>query len=495
MNLDTKIKKMKTSPIFKIKLFILFLVFSCTYVKSNSMSIADGEGFSLRGKDILLDGKPFYPRGYVFESFINKRDDLIKYASIPEYEEYCVRSKDAQDFYFGDGNFAHNPGVDLARVWGANTLRFNLNQSALDPENEFYSQAYVEMIQRAVKIARDKNYSIILTLFGSANKNIPEPMRNENPHVPMNTKTSLRAAVKLAELYGNDPYIMLELINEPYHVGATQLSWSIYIHGGIRESGTFKGWEFVGVNTIIKTMRDKGAKNLIIIQGVGATFKDYPGGIVDPLNKIVYSVHPFFGDGSDPSTIDWDGNFGFFADQYPFLITAWGAPLSRGWCPEFGIGKPLEFLDYLRRKKIGLMAYAMDVPFSTVRDFRDNPIVPTTLGTQCTTWAGRGAGEVMRDYFLSYNLTSVDELSSKNKNGSGVSVYPNPVTDNNITIRKKIETPAKLLLYNLLGELIFTKIVNNETTIISNLQLTSGIYLLKVESDETKSEFIKLNVN
>jgi hypothetical protein len=370
-----------------------------------------------------------------------------------------------------------------------------LNQAALDPQNEFYSPAYVEMIQRVVKTARDKNFAVILTLFGSANKNIPEPMRNENIHIPMNTKTSLRAAVKLAELYGNDPYIMLELVNEPYGVGTIEVSWTIYIYGGVRNSGTFKGWEFVGVNTIIQAMREKGANNLIIIQGVGATFKNYPGGIVDSQNKLVYSVHPFFGDGTDPSAIDWDGNFGFMADQHPFLITAWGATLSSGWCPAFGIGKPLEFLEYLRRKNIGLMAYALDVPFSTVRDFRDNPIVPTTLGTQCTTWAGRGAGEAMRDYFLSYNYTSIDGLPSESNDGSGISVYPNPVTDNTFTIKKHFNAPAKLLLYNMMGEVVFTKQTINETTVVSDLQLASGIYLLKLESNENTKNSLKVTIN
>ncbi|MEA4936625.1 MAG: cellulase family glycosylhydrolase [Paludibacter sp.] len=490
------------------KVFLLFVIFFNVSIKNNvlssptdisvksaekmSTSYTDEAGFSLNGREIRLDGKPFYPKGYVFESVINKREDLIKYATQSEYEEYCVRSMQAQDFYFGEGEFVKNSGTDLAREWGANILRFNLNQAALDPQNEFYSATYVEMVQKVVKTALDKDFPVILSLFGSANKNIPEPMRNENPAVPMNTKTSLRAAVKLAELFGKNPRVMLELVNEPYPVGTLSVSWTLYIDGGIRTVGTFKGWEFVGVNTIIKAMRDKGAENLIIVQGVGASFKSYPGGITDPLNKLVFSVHPFFGDGTDPDAIDWDGNFGFMADKYPFIITAWGAPLSQGWCPTFGLEKPIEFLDYIKKKNIGIMAYAMDVPFTTVRDFRENPVVPTTLGTKCTTWAGRGAGEVMRDYFLSYNYTSVNELSTESLDGKTVSVFPNPVTNGKFSIEKIIDAPVKIQLYNILGDVVYAMQVTQAVTHISNLQLSPGIYLMKTESANNTAKALKI---
>lgn len=483
---------MKTPVSIKIILLSAFVLTCFSFVKSNSVSVSDEEGFSLRGKDILLDGKPFYPKGYIFESVINKREDLIKYATDSQYEEYCVRSMAAQDFYFGEGDFAGRSGTDLARAWGANMLRFNLNQAALDPQNEFYSPSYVEMILRVVQEAKAKGFPVILTLFGSANKNIPEPMRNENPHIPMNTKVSLRAALKLTELFGDDPYVMLELVNEPYPVGQTALSWTIYMEGGIRDSGTYKGWEFVGVNTIIQYMRDRGAKNLIIVQGLGMSFKTYPGGIVDPLNKLVFSVHPFFGDGTDPDAIDWDGNFGFMADQYPFLITAWGAPLAQGWCPVFGLGKPQEFLDYINRKNIGMMAYAMDVPFTTIRDFRDDPVIATPLGNQCSTWAGRGTGEITKNYFQSHDdYTSVHPISERTSKSS-LLTFPNPVTNCSFSIERNLSDPAEILLYNPQGTVVYACKTDSKTTLINGLQLSSGVYFLQVKGIDKLERTIKI---
>ncbi|MBC9797184.1 cellulase family glycosylhydrolase [Sinomicrobium weinanense] len=359
-------------------------------------------GLSLNGKEILLDGAPFYPRGYVFESLLYKKENLIEYAQYPEYEEFCTRQLAAQDYYFGKGDFTDNSGLDLARAWGANTIRLNLNQGALDPQNQYYSENYVQLVRRAVSAARNKDFVVILTIFVAANKNIPQPMQDENPNIPINNPISLGACVKLAELFGDDPYIMLETLNEPWSPTRRDFGWEFYRDGGTPSAGCCPGVEFVGVNTIIQAMRDKGAKNLIIVQGLKTSFKGFPGGFVDPLDKIVYSVHPFFGDGSDPERIDWDGNFGFMAEQYPFLITAWGAPLAHGWCDEFGLNKPIEFLNYIDSKNIGMMAYALDVPFTTIRDFRTDPIEPTVLGNQCSTWAGRGTGEIIRDYFLSF---------------------------------------------------------------------------------------------
>ena len=359
-------------------------------------------GLSLNGKAFLLDGEPFYPRGYIFESLLYTRDNLIKYSKDPAYEEFCTRQLEAQDFYFGEGKFSSNSGLDLACDWGANTIRLNVNQAALDPQNQYYSEDYVQLIQKAVQAARKKDFVVILTIFVAANRNIPQPMQDENPNSPLNNRISLGACVKLAELFGDDSYIMLETLNEPWSPTRTDIGWQIYRDGGVPASGSFKGVKFIGVNTIIKAMRNRGAKNLVIVQGLLMTFKGFPGGFEDPLGKIVYAIHPFFGDGSDLKTIDWDGNFGFMADNYPFLITAWQAKASGGWCGAFGINTPIAFLDYIRSKNIGMMAYALDIPFTTIRDFRTDPIVPTVLGDECSTWAGRGTGEITRDYFLSY---------------------------------------------------------------------------------------------
>jgi len=373
----------------------------------NSSSVVAGSdvevtGLSLDGKAFLLDGEPFYPRGYIFESLLYTRDNLIKYSKDPAYEEFCTRQLEAQDFYFGEGKFGNSSGLDLARNWGANTIRLNVNQAALDPQNQYYSEDYVQMIQRAVQAAREKDFVVILTIFVAANRNIPQPMLDENPNSPLNNQVSFGACVKLGELFGHDSYIMLETLNEPWSPTRTDIGWQIYRDGGIPTSGTYRGVKFVGVNTIIKALRKGGAKNLIIVQGLLMTFKGFPGGFEDPLDKIVYSVHPFFGDGSDLKAIDWDGNFGFMTDHYPFLITAWQAKVSGGWCEAFGIHTAIAFLDYIRSKNIGMMAYALDIPFTTVRDFRTDPIVPTVLGEECSSWAGRGTGEITKNYFLSY---------------------------------------------------------------------------------------------
>ena len=191
---------------------------------------------------------------------------------------------------------------------------------------------------------------------------------------------------------------MLELLNEPWSPTRTDIGWQIWRDGGSPDNGQYAGVPFVGVNTIIRDIRAQGAKNVIILQGLSFSMKGFPGGVRDPLNQVAYAVHPFFLDGS-PEHMDWDGNFGSFAASHPMLITAWSTLPGDTWCKQWSMDKPAEFLSYLKSHNIGMIGYALDIPFTLARDFRQQPMVATSYGAVCPVRGGPGT--LIKQFFLS----------------------------------------------------------------------------------------------
>ena len=349
---------------------------------------------TVSGDRILLDGADVPIKGFIFQTFVEDEQQLHLCSKI---EEYCARHIEARDFYFGRGKYKLDSGLKVASDWGANTIRLNLNQAALDPVSPFYSQQYVAEITEAVSAARNKGFVVIVALFDGRNTNAPDVLLGRNPVTPLDNDTTLRAAKVLARQFGGDKGVMIELLNEPWSPTRRKIGWLLWRDGGTAKRGRFAGAQFAGVNAMIDAIRGERARNVIIVQGLKASFKGFPAGLNDPLNQIVYSVHPFFGNG-EPDRLDWDNNFGQFAESHPFLVTAWNVlPKNNKWCPIWGINLPHRFLDYLGSKQIGIVAYALDVPHTMLVDFRKSTAKSTEFADTC---AIKGApGELVRNHF------------------------------------------------------------------------------------------------
>jgi hypothetical protein len=342
---------------------------------------------------ILLNGADTVMKGFIFQVFVEDADQLKQ---CRQTAEYCERHLQARDFYFDRPPFAENGGLKIARQLEANTIRLNLNQAALDPQSPYHSGAYTNEIVQAVQAARTEGFAVVVALFDGRNTNAPEFLQMRNPLTPIDDETTLRAAKVLANKFGGDPGVVIELLNEPWSPAKRDLGWIYWRDGGTPGRGRFAGKKFVGVNPVIAAIRSEGAKNVILLQGLGASFKGFPGGIVDPLKRVAYSVHPFLETG-EPERLDWDGNFGRFAASNPFVISAWNNPAKKPWCHRLGLKKPQEFLEYLDKHRIGLITYALDVPGTILRDFRISTTKFAAYGATCDE--GGAAGEIIKSHF------------------------------------------------------------------------------------------------
>ncbi|HZZ88628.1 MAG TPA: cellulase family glycosylhydrolase [Caulobacteraceae bacterium] len=351
---------------------------------------------TVSGNQFLRDGRPFVPVGFVFSALLQPK----RFMDACAQEVFCERRLSAREWLYGRGRFAGHSALDVAQDWGSNTIRYNVDQAALDPANPSYSAAYADEIRSAVRLARNRGFVVILTLFDGRNKHAPQAWLASSPKTPLDDATTLGAAVALAKAYGQDRGVMLELLNEPWSPGPPEQGWQLWLNGGVASQGRFAGQQFVGVNQIIRAMRAAGAKNVILLQGLKASMKGFPGGVEDPLGQVAYSVHPFFGNG-EPDKMDWDGNFGQFASSHPMVLTAWNVLTKQGWCGRWGVDKPRQFLSYLHAHHIGMMAFALDARHTAVDDFETGAATPSSLAADCQQ--NSAPGSLIRQYFLSAN--------------------------------------------------------------------------------------------
>lgn len=80
-------------------------------------------------------------------------------------------------------------------------------------------------------------------------------------------------------------------------------------------------------------------------------------------------------------------------------------------------------------------------------------------------------------------LTNID----KSKLLTYITLFPNPVTNNNITIENKANSEVSLVVYNLTGKLVFSEILLNQTTTNLILDIAPGSYVYKLINDDEES--------
>jgi hypothetical protein len=134
-----------------------------------------------------------------------------------------------------------------------------------------------------------------------------------------------------AERFKNNPGVLFELFNEPHDI-----SWDVWQKGGpvtdekggstvIAENGEkLRGFQSVGMQALIDTVRKAGARNIVIAGGLdwgydlsgilnGYALDDRGG------NGLVYSSHVY------PWKKDWQEKFLAVAEKYPLFIGELGA--------------------------------------------------------------------------------------------------------------------------------------------------------------------------
>ena len=174
--------------------------------------------------------------------------------------------------------------------WKANLIRLPMSQDrwfgyGSDQEDDRSGEAYRSLIDEVMNMAAERGKYIILNLQWSDAGVWGQNIKIHN--VPdANSVTFWHDA---ASRYANHPSVLCGLYNESHDA-----PWDIWQSGGYVEQEGFPG---VGMQTLINTIRNRGAKNLIVAGGVDWAY-DLRGVEEHPLadrggNGIMYDSHVY----------------------------------------------------------------------------------------------------------------------------------------------------------------------------------------------------------
>ncbi len=224
------------SNIIPIILFCLFLSIS-SYLSaapaqlqiSGTHFVTVSNGCQMRLVGVDVDALEWSPNGYGPPSGANGDMTQSVTAAVNTWKANIVRIPVSQDFWFGYGN-SHGTPTSAA--------------------------AYRTLVDNVVTAASNLNCYVELDLHWSGTGTWGTAAQQDS----MPDNNSIAFWQDAATRYANNPAVMFDLYNEPFPT-----AWSTWKNGGTSN----EGFTCPGFQTLVQTVRDKGAKNVIMVGGLG----------------------------------------------------------------------------------------------------------------------------------------------------------------------------------------------------------------------------------
>jgi endoglucanase len=293
---------------------------------------------------MTLDGSAWLPRAVTLQA-------LVQSAAQLQAGDGTAAQLTAQENY-GTAELA------AIRTFGADTIRFQVSQPALDTTNAsgLYDPNYLSEVVSAVKLARQNAFVVMIMMQD-------ETITGETNHAPLPTTVTQADWDALNAQFGTDPGVVYELYNEP-NLPETAANWALWLNGGTQTTPNKQSVPAIGMQTLIARLRGEGSQNAFILDGlaVGKTLANLPTTVTDPLNLLVYAVHPYPNGSADET--HWDTDFGNASQTVPVWADEWSAATDqkiglKGLC---SYQVAVDFLNYIRAHDIALGAGAFDIP-------------------------------------------------------------------------------------------------------------------------------------
>lgn len=278
------------------------------------------------------------------------------------------------------------------RGWGANMVRIPLSAAFWLPTSCAYDPGYAARVDEVVSWAESLKMLVLLdnhTTGRGATCGGPGWSGNYE----MADASSKEFVRQLALRYGSHPYVAFDLYNEPRDI--SDAVW--------RDGGDVKGWQAVGMQSLLDTVRSTGAKNLVFVSG-----NNWANDLRMILQRrlrndadAVYAAHSY--------AFECDGRPVPSSDVYqcngkprPPHLDAWVGPVAAAvpvMITEFGTirdnGADLAaVIAWAEARGIGWSAYNWDVgPTSSYRllaDFDNHTPNAAGLPVRDALWAANG---------------------------------------------------------------------------------------------------------
>ncbi|MBE7157772.1 MAG: cellulase family glycosylhydrolase [Rhodospirillales bacterium] len=230
------------------------------------------------------------------------------------------------------------------KAWGADTVRMQVSQPGLDPQNSLYTTDFVTAVKNGVLNARAAGLNVIVSVQDESQSG------QQGASTPLPNDATRRVWQQvLAPLFNGDQGILYEMMNEP-QPAANAANWAAWADA---------------MNAVIAVIRQTGSKNVVVADGLEyAERLDGAPALTDPLNQVAYASHPYFHSADDQTPQAWDTKFGNFAQTAPVIVTEWttipNSPSNSYYSDANTAQAALNFIRYLAARGIGLSAYAYD---------------------------------------------------------------------------------------------------------------------------------------
>jgi hypothetical protein len=317
--------------------------------------------------DIRISGITFYRNGH---PWLAKGFTTVAF----------VAPKAHRNSIFSEANRRYGKDeLKLARdVYHIDTIRIQVSQPGLDPQSSIFDPSYADEITAAVRLAEEAGFVVIISMQWESSCGLPNV-----PGHP--TDSTARAWKTIGPGFAKDHRVLFELLNEPSTLES--------------EPNAFEAWG-TQFQELVNAVRSFGSENVLILDGlhyasfVGANLPQ----VMDPLHQWAYGVHPYFYPGNS-TPADWDRLFGNTSHEHAMLVSEWAsASDAGGGCLADTPTTSATLLKYVRHHGLGITAWALDYPDTTVGDVQT--LAPTTYAKfiGCGKGTHSGAGELFRDW-------------------------------------------------------------------------------------------------
>jgi hypothetical protein len=271
-----------------------------------------------------------------------------------------------------------------ARFWHSNVVRIQVAQEHLFDQQP-YDKAYLAQVDKEVDLVNSLRMVAIVTL-----------QEEEFGGPPMPTATTTAFWKLIAAHYKSNANVFFDLYNEP-RLPATEGEswlWNIWRNGG---TAAYKGtsYRFVGMQSLVNTVRSTGANNIIIAEGNGhdKDLSGIPQYALDGSN-IAYGMEPDL-KSDDLTPAQWAANWGNLSDSVPILMEAFQQNPSTGSCLTTSPTVLPQLLNYLHSKNLGLIVWTLSSSADVVvgNDLQQPTSYQDVNAQTCASLGHQGGGK------------------------------------------------------------------------------------------------------
>jgi endoglucanase len=372
---------------------------------SGTPPVGNQQAVGVSGTHMTLNDSPWLSRGVVLQGYVRP---LATLNAAPPSDQTSAALLNARKNY----NSVERAAI---RAYGADTIRFQISQPALDPNNTaLYDPEYFSDVVTAIKDARQAGFVVMIMMQD-------EPITGDTSEDPLPTSETQSDWDLFTPVFGSDRGVVFELYNEPTLL-ASPTNWQLWLNGGTVAAGG-QTYTAIGMQPLVNHLRTNGAQNVLVLDALAdnvtdpatnkpvkeaaATLENMQAPI-DPLNRLVYAVHPYQHGLAVES--QWDAEFGIPSKSVPVWADEWsapeGMPLGLGSLTDTQVA--VDLLNYLNAHSIPLCTGAFDVTKFVVQD-----VNPWTLTDYDPATPMKSSGRlVYNDFAADYSrqLTVADGL-------------------------------------------------------------------------------------